>query len=100
MHCLLEAGAVGATTVQAPSESQAGAAKPAAWPNVPGCQILDRLGQGGMGVVYRAWQERLHRMVAVKMLRAGAGDRPDVLARFRVEGEAIARLQHPNIEQI
>jgi tetratricopeptide (TPR) repeat protein len=67
---------------------------------VPGCEMLGRLGQGGMGVVYKAWQVRLHRVVAVKMLRPGAADSPAALARFRVEGEAVARLQHPNIVQM
>ena len=58
------------------------------------------LGRGGMGVVYRAWQEGLNRSVAVKMVHAGAQADPKVLSRFRVEAEAVARLQHPNIVQV
>jgi WD40 repeat protein/Tfp pilus assembly protein PilF len=67
---------------------------------IPGFDVLDVLGSGGMGVVYRAWEQRLNRMVALKMLRAGAQASPQVLARFRLEAEAVARLRHPNIVQI
>jgi WD40 repeat protein len=67
---------------------------------IPGYEVLDVLGWGGMGVVYRAWQQRLNRIVALKMVHAGAQASPQVLARFRVEAEAVARLHHPNIVQI
>jgi WD40 repeat protein/tRNA A-37 threonylcarbamoyl transferase component Bud32 len=63
----------------------------------PGFEILGLIGSGGMGVVYRAWQAALHRVVALKMLKAEYRDSPERLARFRVEAEAMARLQHPNI---
>src|SRR5262249_56370792 len=56
--------------------------------------------RGGRGVVYRAWQQDLNRPVAIKMVHAGAQADPAILARFRVEAEAVARLQHPNIVQI
>ena len=69
-------------------------------PDIPGYEVLGVLGRGGMGVVYRAWQKGLNRLVAVKMVHAGAQADPKVLARFRVEAEAVARLQHPNIVQI
>ena len=63
-------------------------------------EILERLGHGGMGVVYRARQVRLDRVVAVKMIRASAHADPERLARFRTEVQAVARLSHPNFVQI
>jgi hypothetical protein len=69
-------------------------------PEIPGYEILGVLGRGGMGVVYRAWQQELNRPVALKMVHAGAQASPAILARFRIEAEAVARLQHQNIVQI
>src|SRR5262249_34988223 len=68
-------------------------------PAVPGYEVLELLGRGGMGVVYRAKQISLNRIVALKMLRVDDAD-PDQLARFRGEAEAVARLRHPNIVQV
>ncbi len=70
------------------------------WPTLPGYEVLGVLGQGGMGVVYKARQLGLGRIVALKMIlhaeHAGAEER----RRFRAEAEAVARLQQPNIVQI
>jgi tetratricopeptide (TPR) repeat protein len=75
-------------------------AQPPPGPVVPGYEIVGRLGRGGMGVVYKARQFGLGRLVALKMIlhssHAGPGDR----ARFHTEAQAVARLQHPNIVQI
>jgi tetratricopeptide (TPR) repeat protein len=66
---------------------------------VPGYTILNELGRGGMGVVYRAKQLGLNRLVALKMILSGKGSRKE-RELFRLEAEVIARLKHPNIVQI
>jgi WD40 repeat protein/tRNA A-37 threonylcarbamoyl transferase component Bud32 len=76
------------------------AAPPSACPELAGYQILDELGRGGMGVVYKARQVRLNRLVALKMILAGVRASPGQLARFRREVETVARLQHPNLVQV
>lgn len=63
-------------------------------------EILAELGRGGMGVVYKARQVPLGRIVAIKAIRGEGSIRPDQRQRFVREAKAMARLQHPNIVQI
>jgi|GEM_PF-1285334 len=63
-------------------------------------RIIDKLGQGGMGEVYLAEDTRLKRKVALKVLPDELSDDRERLQRFRIEAEAVAQLNHPNIAQI
>jgi eukaryotic-like serine/threonine-protein kinase len=98
-------------TLNSTPEKQLGAAKADGDPDgpqtsgatrfiAPGFRILGELGRGGMGSVYKVWQVRLKRVVAVKVIRADAYADSGAAARFQAEAEAAARLQHPNIVQV
>ncbi|MCB1282326.1 MAG: serine/threonine protein kinase, partial [Salinibacterium sp.] len=64
---------------------------------IPGYSILGAIGRGGMGIVYQAIQEKLQRVVALKVLTPSKAVHPDYIQRFRSEAMAVARLNHPNV---
>jgi serine/threonine-protein kinase len=87
------------------SGSSAGAGQVAGFPaaelpRIDGYDVEGILGHGGMGVVYRARHLKLKRMVALKMLLAGAYASPNELARFVREAQAVAGLEHPHIVKV
>jgi len=90
-----DSGATAPPSGDAPSDLADGAADAP-----PGYEILGELGRGGMAVVYEARQASLNRLVALKMILSGARASAAQLLRFKSEGEAVARLNHPNVVQV
>jgi len=66
-------------------------------PSFPGHETLSKIGQGGMGIVYKARDLQLGRIVAIKTIAEGRHASPDERARFQAEAHAVARLKHANI---
>jgi WD40 repeat protein len=69
-------------------------------PHIPGYDVVDTLGRGGMGIVFKAHQRGLNRLVALKLILTGDQASKDELARFFQEAEAVGSLRHPNIVQV
>jgi serine/threonine protein kinase/capsular polysaccharide biosynthesis protein len=95
--CLLKMGAqtdtvtdVKQPTFNPPSASELG-------PLFPQLEVLELIGKGGMGAVYKARQKQLDRIVALKILPPGIGDDPAFAERFAREAKALAKLNHPGI---
>jgi serine/threonine protein kinase len=63
-------------------------------------QILQKIGSGGMGAVYKAWQPETDRMVGVKILHPRLANRKDLVSRFRREARALSQLTHPNTVKV
>lgn len=66
-------------------------------PSIPGYRIVGKLGQGGMGVVYKAIQNSMNRPVAIKVLHPNQAASEDSIGRFQREIQVLAQLSHPNI---
>jgi serine/threonine protein kinase/tetratricopeptide (TPR) repeat protein len=69
-------------------------------PFVSGFEVIEELGRGGMGVVYKAREFALNRIVALKMVHLHGHPTAEELIRFRLEAEIAARVRHPNVVQI
>jgi biopolymer transport protein ExbD/predicted Ser/Thr protein kinase len=98
--CLLRAGAGTMDTARS-TAGKAGAFEPPSPEELgrhfPGLEIVELLGRGGMGAVYKARQKRLDRLVALKILPPDVGSEPSFAERFEREAKALAQLHHPNI---
>src|SRR6516225_4506461 len=93
-------GAAAATNSTTCLQSNIPVGQPPNWPNIPGLELVEFLGSGGMGVVFKARQAKLDRDVAVKFLRDDHRTDPERRERFLQEARAVARLRHPHLVQL
>lgn len=97
-HCQAEIG--GSSRRMAPMPPPPRADDPWIGQSLGGCEILDKLGEGGSGTVYRARQLALDRLVAVKLLYPWLAVKDDHARRFLREAKAMAKVEHPNVVPI
>jgi tetratricopeptide (TPR) repeat protein len=95
----VESGPAARVGTGQPPPASAGADM-ATWPVVPGYEVVEELGHGGMGVVYRAFDPDLQRRLVVKVLREDHKGRSDLEHRFLEEAQLTAQLQHPGIAPV
>jgi serine/threonine protein kinase/tetratricopeptide (TPR) repeat protein len=95
--CLLKMGAADETATGGPTPPFQPPAIADLVPLFPQLEILELIGKGGMGAVYKARQKELDRFVALKILPPGIGDDPAFAGRFAREARALAKLNHPGI---
>jgi len=102
-ECLMKAGLGTDVEICQESRGESGKEPPAAPSpeaiglHFPHLEVLELLGHGGMGTVYKARQPHLNRLVALKILAANKGQDPAFAERFTREAQTLARLNHPNI---
>lgn len=101
-NCLLQIGLAGrgGTVAQDGAGSTPSTDKPAFVRRFAGYELLEQIGRGGQGVVYRARQVSLNRTVALKLLLHANSAEARALDRWRIEAETMARIHHPNIVPI
>ena len=82
------------------TRSEGGSRNPAIRVEIPGYLMMESLGEGGMGVVYKALQTKLNRTVAVKLVHGGKAASSKELIRFLAEAEAVAAIDHPHVVKV